>query len=220
VTAEITTTALADVLALHDRPGLLSPPLAEFAGRPSSIVAPVTTVTIVPGPHPHGAAFDELYAVLDRDLSDRVVVLGGAAGVQAAIWGQILSRACHRSGALGVLVDGQIRDRALLAGEQVVVWARGECTVGGTGQAHIAAVDGPVDVGAVLVHPDDTAVIDRGGVIVLDRNSAGDLLAQARTLAQAEEELLVELERGAALSEAYEHKREALRHIREASGIH
>ncbi len=127
----VSTTALADVLAILGRRGWLSPPLFEFAPTAELVTGVATTIAMAPGPDPSGGAFEKLYARLDDDLSSRIVVIGGAGEIDAAVWGQILSRAARRAGAIAAVIDGCIRDRVHLAGEGLPVWARRECTVGG-----------------------------------------------------------------------------------------
>jgi 4-hydroxy-4-methyl-2-oxoglutarate aldolase len=209
----ISTTAIADVLALHGRRGWLSPPLVEFAAAPKPIRGMATTVTMAPGPDPQGGAFEQLYARLDGDLSSRVIVIGGASEVQGAVWGQILSRAARRAGAAGAVIDGCVRDRAALAAEGLPVWGRRECMVGAVGLVHVAALDEPVTVVGVKVRAGDSIIGDHDGTVVLADDLAEQLLAQAHEYDRAEAALLADLASGVSLVEAYEHKRRVVRRI-------
>jgi len=212
----VSTTALADVLAILGRRGWLSPPLFEFAPTAELVTGVATTIAMAPGPDPSGGAFEKLYARLDDDLSSRIVVIGGAGEIDAAVWGQILSRAARRAGAIAAVIDGCIRDRVHLAGEGLPVWARRECTVGGVGVVHVTSIDEPVMIGGVTVRPGDRVTVDRGGAVVLDSASADALLTHAREYATAEDALLKDLRRGVPLGEAYEHKRRVVQRIRES----
>lgn len=201
------TSALADVLTLHGRQGVLSPPLHHAAGRLAAIVGTARTVAFTPTPDGDGGSFEELYALLDEDLTGHVLVAAGAQEVVGAIWGEILTRAAERAGLIAVLIAGAIRDVAQLRGSSTSIWALSEHTAGATGQARIAQVDQPVRIGAVEIAVGDTLAIDGGGVVRLPAAQSSDLLAQATLYAAAELRVLDDLATGIALTAAYEHKR-------------
>ncbi|TMK67807.1 MAG: hypothetical protein E6G14_15355 [Actinobacteria bacterium] len=208
------TTAVADVLHIVGGGGVLSPPLRAFTPVAETIRGGAATVLLAPADEEAGP-MDMLYERLDADLSGAVVVLAGAADVAGAVWGQILSRAAARSGAVAAAVDGCIRDRPLLPPEGLAVFGRSEATVGAIGLVRVVAVDVPVRVGATDVHPGDSVLVDDGGVVALERGRADEILECAREYADAEDALLDDLARGVRLVEAYNHKRNAVRRIRE-----
>jgi 4-hydroxy-4-methyl-2-oxoglutarate aldolase len=208
------TTAIADVLHILGGGGVLTPPLSPFTAVQSPIRGPATTVLVAPAGDSESGPLDALYAHLDRDLEGSVVVLAGGAQILGAVWGQIFARAAARSGAVAAVVDGYVRDRTTLADERLPVLGRAEATMGAIGLATVVAVDVPITIGTSEVRPGDCIVLDEGGAVVLERERADHLLACADDYATAERALLDDLTRGVPLTEAYDHKRRAVRRIR------
>lgn len=207
------TTTVADVLLMHGLSGCLTPPLRTIAAPGVPVCGPAVTVEFAPGAVDGG--FDSLYALLSSDdIAGRVLVIAGLAGVPGAAWGQILSRAASRRGAVAAVVDGAVRDVDLLGGEWLAVCAASVHTAGAPAHAHVAAIGAGVRIGDTPVEQDDVVLVDGAGAVRLPREQADMLLAQARALAVAEDRVLAELAAGHPLSDAYHHKRTAQAAIR------
>lgn len=206
------TTTLADVLLMHGRPGALTPPLRTMQAPRRPVCGRAITVQMAPGGVEGG--FDQLYDLLSQDLGGAVIVVAGMRDVPGAVWGQILSRAALRRGALAAVVDGAVRDVSLLDSEGLPVWAASEHTSGAPGQAHVAATRATVRVGDVSIDDQDLVVADAAGAVRLPAQHAEMLLACARDLAEAEERVLEDLAAGLRLTEAYHHKKAAQTTIR------
>ena len=101
--------AIADVLALWGRDGWLTPPLRAVVPATAPVLGGVRTITIEVAPT--GDGMSSIYDVLSNDLTDRFVVVAGAAGLEGAMWGEILALSAQTSGSCGVLVEGAVRDR-------------------------------------------------------------------------------------------------------------
>jgi regulator of RNase E activity RraA len=205
-------TTLADVLLMHGIDGCLTPPLRTVSAPRSPVYGRAITVQMAPGAVDGG--FDPLYELLSSDLAGVVLVVAGMAGIPGAVWGQILSRAAARQGAAGTLVDGAVRDVALLESEHHPVWAASEHTAGAPGQAHVSSIRATVRVGGSSIDDGDIVVADAAGAVRLPQADAEMLLSHARALAEAEERVLEDLASGRRLSEAYHHKRTAQSAIR------
>ena len=201
--------AIADVLLLRNRPGVLTPPLRHECGQLRPVAGPVRTVLFEATSSGSGSTFDELYQLLDQDLSGAVVVAAGAEQVVGAVWGQILNQAAERSGAVAVVVAGAVRDHAELAESRLPVWGLSRHTAGATGQARVLGIDVNVRVADAAIGVGDIVVADHGGVVCLPQNDAALILEQARTYADAERQVLEDITAGAPLDRAYDHKRAA-----------
>jgi 4-hydroxy-4-methyl-2-oxoglutarate aldolase len=206
------TTTLADVLLMHGTAGALTPPLRSMCPPQRALCGRAVTVQMAPGAVDGG--FDPLYALLSEDLDDCVLVVAGMGGVAGAVWGQILSRAARRRGALAALVDGAVRDVSVLDAERLAVWAASEHTAGAPGQAHVVATRATVRVGDVSIDDQDLVVADTAGAVRLPAAQAEMLLGCARELAAAEERVLEDLASGLRLNDAYHHKKTAQTAIR------
>jgi len=205
-------TTLADVLLLHGTPGCLTPPLHTVAAPRRPLCGRAVTVQMAPGAVDGG--FDPLYALLSQDLDGAVLVIAGMAAIPGAVWGQILSRAAQRRGALGAVIDGAVRDVALLDGERLPVWAASEHTAGAPGLAHVFATGATVHIGATPIDEGDLILADAAGAVRLPGADAHLLLSQAQDLAAAEDRLLADLAAGLRLTDAYHHKKAAQAAIR------
>jgi regulator of RNase E activity RraA len=208
------TTALADVLLIRGFRGVLSPPLTSFTTLDQRVTGRARTLRLARAEPPLGS-LERLYTLLDEDLTGGVVVVVGAEAIEAAVWGQILSRAARRAGAAAAIVGGAVRDRVALTGEGLPVWGQIERTVGAVGMAQVVAVDETVTIGEATIEPGDTVVVDDLGAVALPEKHADDLLAGANDLTAGEEALLTELASNTKLARAYEHKRRAVQRIRD-----
>ena len=200
--------AVADVLALWGYDGWLTPPLAPVVRSASVVRGRALTVQVAAGDTGPGLA--GIYDVLSGDLADRVVVIAGAEEVPGAVFGEILAAAADGQGAVGVLVEGWVRDRVDMEAIGMPVLARGERVVGPNGGAHLVAVDTEVTIDQVVVASGDTIVIDGSGCVRVPAAVADRVLDGARRYAAAEELVSLALAEGEPLTSAYRHKKSAI----------
>jgi regulator of RNase E activity RraA len=193
--------AVADVLALWEIDGWLTPPLTPYVAPPSPVTGRVRTIELEWGRH--GGGLGDLYDLLSHDLSGSVIVIGGAYTVGGAVWGEILSTAAAGRGALGALVDGTARDLAAVHALALPLYARGLGVVGPAGRAHVAAVGDAVSIDGVDVIADDLVVLDGSGCVRIPQTIEHEVLDAARRYAAAEEEVVRMLASGAPLTRAH-----------------
>jgi 4-hydroxy-4-methyl-2-oxoglutarate aldolase len=111
-------------------------------------------------------------------------------------WGEIMSTAAQVRGLAGLVIDGGVRDGAILAGVGLPVFARGLC-IRGTGKDFGARgwINHPTLFGDLTVHPGDLIVGDTDGVVAIPRERAAEVVA-AGHLRQAKEASSLERLRG------------------------
>ena len=124
--------------------GWLTPPLAPVVAASAAVSGRALTVQLAHGTS--GPGLSPIYDVLSADLADRVVVIAGARPVPGAVFGEILAGAARQQGAVGVLVDGWVRDRDDMTAIGLPVLAVGERVVGPNGSAHLLSVGQPVSI--------------------------------------------------------------------------
>jgi regulator of RNase E activity RraA len=182
------------------------------APTPSPIAGRARTVRLEPG----AGGFGPLYSLLSTTLRGEVVVID-AAGVEGAVWGEILTAAARQAGAAAVVVDGRVRDHAAMAASGLPVWGGSPWPTGPAGTARVAAIDQPVRVAGVDVGAGDLVVLDADGVVALRDPSLMDgaqaILAKAARYAQAEQQVLDAMAGGDPLTVAYQHKAAVVRQI-------
>ena len=204
--------AIADVLALWNEDGWLTPPLHPIVPAANAVVGRVLTLTVTAGPT--GPGFAPIYDVLSSDLTGRVLLLAGATAVPGAVWGEILTRAALQQGASAVLVDGWVRDRPATSTLALPIYACGEHIVGPSGLAHIVAVEASVTVNTVSVAPDDLVVVDDTGCVRVRAANVDAVLQAAQRYAAAEDLVVRALSEGESLVQAYRHKKAITEELR------
>lgn len=211
------TTSVADVALVHGHHVCLTPPLRPMTHMAAAVHGSALTVTITQGPG--GEGLQPLYDMLSRDLGGSTLVVAGGAAVGGAVFGQIIARAARQVGVVAVVVDGGIRDRELLAGEGIAVFARNEMTSGAVGLAHVSATGEEVTLGCTTVRQGDLILCDGGGAVCLPAEDAQRWLHQATALAAAEDVVLAKLADGTPLNVAYRMKRDEINRIRESAPL-
>jgi regulator of RNase E activity RraA len=208
--------AIADVSALFGLDGWLTPPLRPFVGAAEPVIGRAVTVQLGPVDRSApGAPLAALYELLSKDLTGFVVVLAGGGSAEGAVWGEILSRAARRQGAVAALVDGAARDRPGCLEEGFPIYAADERVLGPRGQVRVVAQDVPVTIGAVGVAPGDLIVADGSGAVRLPATQADRLLGAAASYAAGEARVLAALDRGEPLMVAIGEKTAAVAALRE-----
>jgi len=204
--------AVSDVLALWGDDGWLTPPLQPAVAASSPVVGRAVTVLLEVADA--GAGLAPLYDVLSSDLRDCVVVIAGAADAPGAVWGEILTLAAQRQGAVGVLVDGFVRDVPDVAPIGMPLYSRGERVAGPNGRAHVAAVGGEVMIGGVAIAPDDRLVLDDTGCVRVHAAQLADVIDAATRYTEGERQVVEALQSGETLDSAYRFKKSAVDELR------
>jgi 4-hydroxy-4-methyl-2-oxoglutarate aldolase len=119
-------------------------------------------------------------------------------------WGEIMSCAAAQRGIAGLVIDGCVRDGALLSEFDLPIFARGLC-IRGTGKDFGARgfINFPVLFDDLIVHAGDLVVGDADGVVVLPRDKAADVVAASEAREAKETAVIGELRQGARTLELY-----------------
>jgi 4-hydroxy-4-methyl-2-oxoglutarate aldolase len=173
--------------------------LHEAAGRigvmPSAI-KPVAPAFKVCGPaltvQSPGGDNLWLHRAIYTALPGDVLVVHVSDAHHFGYWGEIMSAAAQARHLGGLVIDGCVRDGAVLADFGLPVFARGLC-IRGTGKDFGARgwINFPVLFGDLTVNAGDLVVGDTDGVVVLPRERAPELVAAAEAR-EAKEAAIVE----------------------------
>ncbi|HRE01421.1 MAG TPA: hypothetical protein PLV68_08980, partial [Ilumatobacteraceae bacterium] len=139
------------------------------------------------------------------------------------IWGEILSVAAQRQGAVGAAIDGAARDRPEIEALGFALYARDERVVGPYGTAHVVAIDEPVTImnshgtnvhgNGINVRCGDIVVADDTGLVCLDPIEGETIVADAVRYAMGEAAVVAALNNGELLSSAYRNKQQVVQAI-------
>ena len=154
----------------------------------------------------HGPAGDNLW--LHRALyvaqPGEVLVVYVSGGHEYGYWGEIMSAAAQARHLGGLVIDGCVRDGAVLASLGFPVFARGLC-IRGTGKdtGALGWINQPVRVGEVTVCPGDLVVGDGDGVVVLPHERAEAITAAALERERQEARILERIAAGERTLDVY-----------------
>ncbi|WP_322046545.1 4-carboxy-4-hydroxy-2-oxoadipate aldolase/oxaloacetate decarboxylase [Paraburkholderia sp. J67] len=189
-----------DTATLHEAsgkrgalPSAIKPVVAGF-----KLAGPAVTV--------HGPGGDNLWlhrAIYAAQAGD-VLVVHVSGATEHGYWGEVMSTAARARQLGGLVIDGCVRDGALLAEVGFPVFARGLC-IRGTGKdfdAH-GFINRPVLFGDVIVHAGDLVVGDADGVVVLERGTVHATLDAAQQRADAEQQIMARLKQGESTLDIY-----------------
>ncbi|HYZ14852.1 MAG TPA: 4-carboxy-4-hydroxy-2-oxoadipate aldolase/oxaloacetate decarboxylase [Candidatus Acidoferrum sp.] len=126
-----------------------------------------------------------------------VLIAGVDNAYEHGYWGEIMSTAASARGVGGLVIDGCVRDGALLGAIGIPVFARGLCIRGTTKDfAARGWLNSPLRIADVTVRPGDLIVGDGDGVVVVERERIAETLAAAEQREAKEASVLEQLRRG------------------------
>ncbi len=129
-----------------------------------------------------------------------MVANGGRTDVSS--WGGIVSVGAAVRYVRGVITDGACRDVGQARELGFPVFARTQVPVTARGRLRQKSAGEPIVVGDVTVRPGDVVMADEGGVVVVPRERATEVLDAARGLAERETAIEAEVRAGVQLPRA------------------
>ncbi|GAA5157560.1 RraA family protein [Pseudonocardia eucalypti] len=184
--AEYETPEISDML---NRLYAVDSAITRLSGHGRMLAGSATTVRVFPG--------DNLMVHKSLDIAepgDVVVVAAGGSFSNAVLGDTISAKAKHR-GIAGFVIDGVVRDVAGLRELDFPVWARGATSVGplhrGPGEINYS-----IACGGVVVNPGDVIVGDDSGLVVVPKETAGELLVRLRGFKAGAAGYLAAVDRG------------------------
>lgn len=185
---------------LHEAGGRIGalPPAIKPVHASFRVCGPAVTV--------HGPAGDNLWlhhAIYAAQPGD-VLVVHVSGGHEYGYWGEIMSTAAQVRRLGGLVIDGCVRDGALLGDIGFPVFARGLCIRGTGKDTHaIGWVNAPVSFDDVTVAPGDLILGDGDGVVAIPRARAAAVIAAAQQREIKEAKVIEQLKAGATTLEIY-----------------
>lgn len=130
-------------------------------------------------------------AIEMAEPGDVLVMNAGGNTVQAPV-GEIIVSNCIRRGAVGLVIDGPVRDSDILPELAIPVFARGVthrgCYKDGPGEINVT-----ISCGGVVVRPGDLIVGDCDGIAVVPYEEAENLLPKLKAALKKEEIVLEQI---------------------------
>lgn len=189
--------ALDDVGKLVNSPAALRPvaPGMTFAG-------PAITVQVVAGnAGTYNSADFRVGAMIDAAQTGDVIVVS-AQGAISSTWGGMASLAAKVKGIAGLVVDGGVRDVDEMVEHRFPVFARHTIPTTGRTRLKVDAINLPIDVDGVKVHPGDIIVADSTGIVVVPHDESQRVADLAEGYARDDAAAETEIRNGLSFSEA------------------
>ncbi len=144
----------------------------------------------------------ELQAV-DTCRPDDVLIAAAGGTVRSGLWGELLSTAARRSGCVGAIVDGAVRDVVKMTAMGFAVFARGTCVYDSKDRNRVIDVDVPVEIDGVRFSPGDLVVADADGIVVVPQAAEAEVIQAAWNKVHAENEVRDAIRAGMTATEAF-----------------
>jgi len=171
-------------------------PGAKVVGRAATMLA--IEVTQQP-PDP----YDKLMELLD-DIQPGEVVIGAVqSGINAALWGELLSTHTRARGGRGVVIDGLSRDSWGIVEMKFPVFATGLSPADSKGRIEVVAIRGTIPVGGVAVSNGDLVLADDDGCVVVPADLEDEVVRLAFEKVSGEDAMRDILRQGANLREVF-----------------
>lgn len=145
----------------------------------------------------------ELQAV-DECRPDDVMICAAGGSMYSALWGELLSTASKRSGCVGAIVDGAVRDVAKMRQLGFPIFARGSSVYNSQNRQRVVDVDVPVEIAGVRFSPGDLVFADLDGVVVVPQEVEAAVIQEAWNKVHAENEVRDAIRDGMKATAAYQ----------------
>ena len=136
--------------------------------------------------HPDPRPYELELQAVDTCRPDDVLIAAAGGSMRSGLWGELLSTAARRSGCVGAIVDGAVRDVAKMEAMGFPIWARGTCLYDSKHRNRVIDVDVPVEIDGVPFAPGDLVVADADGIVVVPPQVEADVIRHAWDKVHAE----------------------------------
>jgi regulator of RNase E activity RraA len=130
------------------------------------------------------------------------MVVANSGRADVSCWGGIVSVGAAMRSIRGAVTDGACRDAGQARELGFPVFARAQVPVTARGRLQQKSAGAPVRLGQVRVNPGDVVLADEGGVVVIPRARAAEVLDAAHGVRAREQQIEREVRAGVPLPQA------------------
>lgn len=127
--------------------------------------------------------------------SGDMIIISCDGNMRNSPWGEIMCTVAQKKGAVGVVIDGTIRDVQSIRKMRYPLFARGAsssgCNKNGQGMVNV-----PISCGGVVVNPGDVVFGDDTGVVVVPQSRLEEVVKKAEDKVENEKIRLEEIRKG------------------------
>ncbi|KAL3446800.1 ribonuclease E inhibitor RraA/Dimethylmenaquinone methyltransferase [Aspergillus insuetus] len=133
----------------------------------------------------------------DANRPESIMYIQQPKGLYSACWGGLMSTRAKAAGALGVVVDGRVRDLSEHRGLGFPVFSRDTSILGSAGFTRASEIDVPLQFKDDLwIHPGDILVGDEDGVVVIPPSLMEDVVELCRERCEIDLKTVEALKKG------------------------
>lgn len=196
VITDISSASISDALDSLGLPGSLHGIGALRHGQRT--VGPVFTVAYEPVDETGGTVGD----FLDDVPAGAVILIDNAGRTDCTVWGGIMSETAHTRGIAGTVIHGTCRDVAVATSTGYPIWSVSRFMRTGKDRVRVAAVQTPLTIDAVTIHPGDILVADDDGAVIVGADRWDEVIAIAERIERTEDAIVDAVRSGATLAQA------------------
>lgn len=151
---------------------------------------------------PQKKPFGFLTEALDQ-LQPGEIYLASGGYMRCAYWGELLTAAAKKRGAVGAVVNGYYRDSPQVMEQNFPVFSRGRYAQDSSVRTQVTNFRCPIEVGDVWVEPGDLIFGDIDGVLVVPQKLVDCVIGKALEKATGEKTVRKAIESGMSAAEAF-----------------
>lgn len=187
--AQARTLAAATLYEANQQRGALDPTIRQMASG-LNVYGPALTVRCQSGDNL------TLHAAVERAQPGDVIVADVGDFADAGHWGEILTVAARSRQIAGLVINGGVRDIAMLTVHEFPVFARA-VSMKATTKRIRGLINHPIRCGGVDVSPGDLIVGDADGVVAISHEEISDVLKRSQKREATEADMMGQLRGGA-----------------------
>lgn len=190
------TAAVSDALDKLGLPGSLHTIGPLRAGQRAC--GPAYTVCYEPVGREGGTVGD----FLDEVVPGSVIVIDNEGRTDCTVWGGIMTQVAAHRGVAATVIHGVCRDVEATSSTEYRIWSTGRFMRTGKDRVRLRAVQEPLTVDGVTIHPGDLVCCDEDGVVVVPRERVAEVAEVAQRIETIEAAIVEAVLSGASLFEA------------------
>ncbi|KAG0246331.1 hypothetical protein BGX31_002942 [Mortierella sp. GBA43] len=179
----------------------------EYKAGNTRVFGPAYTVKMVPVTDKESPKPDQHF--VDAAPNGSVVCISQPADTVNAVWGGLMTARAQARGALGVVVDGRIRDLNEQREAGFPVFAKTTSIMGAGPFTRPTTLNQPITMQpnpnhpAVTIHPGDYIIADADGVVVVPKDMLDQVRAQCEKSTAVDDKCMQALKAGHGIAETF-----------------